>query len=103
MKLKLQIPLRVLVVMILVLLGMGARGLSSKGKGISPGDKESGVGRGWACSKYSWRKKHYKLDVEPLSLASQKQITQIKYLCWIQIREKDKIGVEGGKRLDNFG
>lgn len=97
--------MRVLVVMILVVLRVGERGLSSREKGISPGDKGSGVGRDWACSKYSWRKKHYKLDVEPMSLGSQKQIAQIKYLYWIQIKEKDKssIGVEGGKRLGNNG
>lgn len=35
----------------------------------------------WGCSKYTWRKrKHYKLDVGPLSLASQTQIAKVKYL-----------------------
>lgn len=63
-------------VMVVVVAGVGTRRLQR-----GPGDEK---GQGLGYSKYTWRKKkkkqHCKLDIEPLSLASQAQKVKNKYL-----------------------
>ena len=61
--------------MVVVVLG-GDKRAGTAGKGVV----RMRGGRDWGTQSTLGEKKHCKLDIEPLSLASQAQIVKIKYL-----------------------